>query len=345
MIELSHGFHIGNQEAKEITLRNREGMIVKLLNYGAAILEILVPDKDGQCENIVLTHEYMEDYIKNPSYFGVTVGRTSGRIAQGMFTLDGERYFLEKNFGIHHGHGGRRGFSHRLWDYFIEEEGGSSRVIFQYESRDMEEGYPGNLKGEVTYTLMAKNELLIEYGAISDKNTLCNLTNHSYFNLSGDNKRKITDQILCIRSKSFLELDENLIPTGKSIPVQNTPMDFREPKKIGEVIACTHEQLKRAGGYDHPWLLEDRENQIEMIDRNSGRKLSISTTYPSVVIYSYNFPNQERLKSGRRGSKFDGICFETQYEPDGIHHRSFHSAVLNPGKAYYEKTLLKFSIV
>jgi len=196
----------------------------------------------------------------------------------------------------------------------------------------------------VIYTLHDDNTFTIEYKAITDKTTLCNLTNHSYFNLSGNYKRPVTEQYARIDAESFLELDVNLIPTGKLVDVKGTPMDFIQRKQIGRDINNDYEQLKIANGYDHPWLLRGKENQIEMIDRESGRKMTITTTYPSVVIYSFNYPNNERLKYGKTAEKHGGICFETQYEPNGINAEGLNKAILKSEGQYYEKTEFKFSI-
>lgn len=330
---------------KAITIENSQNMLVKLLNYGAAIVELLVPDRHGRVENVVLTYEKAADYFNNPSFFGVTIGRTSGRIADGSFCLDGKKHVLEKNFGANHGHGGPKSFSHQVWDYLIDEKEDYITVSFLYTSRDMEEGYPGNLRVKASYTLTEANELFMEYEAFTDQRTLCNLTNHSYFNLSGNCKRKVTEQKLQVLSNYFLELNEKQVPTGRLLEVADTPMDFRQLKLIGEDIDSDYIQLRRTDGYDHPWLLQEQDNQIVMLDEVSGRKMSISTTYPSVVIYSYNRPNQDRLTEGKIGSKYDGICFETQFEPDGINHEHLHKGILDIGERYYHKTIFEFSTI
>lgn len=335
-------FNKDDKEAELVTIKNKNDMEVKLLNYGATIVEMLVPDRDGNVENIVLTYENIEDYIENQPYFGATVGRTSGRIANGKFILDGKVYELNKNYGINQGHGGQKGFSFRFWDYKIVEKESETVVEFAYLSKDMEENYPGNLNVKVIYTLTSSNEFIIEYEATTDKRTICNLTNHSYFNLSGNYKRKITEQYLKVKASNYLELNGNQIPTGRLINVENTPMNFKEYKLIGRDIDSDYEQLSMVNGYDHTWVLDEGEDQIEMYDELSGRKMIITTTYPSVVIYSYNFPNNEKLKYGRIGSKYDGICFETQYEPDGINNANLNSAVLDAGEKYYERTVFKF---
>jgi aldose 1-epimerase len=343
--EVESIFNHDGKEVKLITLRNKNEMEVKLLNYGAAIAEILVPDRCGKIENVVLGYADYKDYINNAPYFGAIVGRTSGRIGKGSFTLDGKVHQLEKNNGMNSIHGGKEGFSFKVWDYRTVEEAGKTSVEFYYTSRDMEEGYPGRLDARVKYSLNDNNELHISYEALSDKKTLCNLTNHAYFNLSGSYKRKVTEQYLRIRSDKFLELDKGQAPTGRLREVVGTPMDFREAKLIGRDIESSYDQLILARGYDHPWLLSAGNEQVEMHDPESGRKLTVSTTYPCVVIYSYNFADNERLKYGKPGSKYDGICFEAQYEPDGIHHEGFNTSVLNAGELYHERTILKFTVL
>lgn len=328
-----------------ITVKNRNNITLKLLNLGATLVELSMPDREEKVENIILTHKNIEDYIENPSYFGATIGRTSGRISEGKFQLDDVEYHLNKNYGINHGHGGLKGFSSRIWHYTIVEKPHETIVEFEYLSKDGEENYPGNMKIHVRYILSEENKLSIEYRAKTDTKTLCNLTNHSYFNLSGNYKRKVTQQYLILHSENYLELNDSSTPTGKLISVENTPMDFRHKKRIGRDINKDYLQLNLTKGYDHTWRLKDRKNQIEMIDEVSGRKMSIKTTYPSVVVYSFNFPNGEILKGGKKAEIQDGICFETQFEPDGINHNSLHSAILNPGEVYYHKTEYTFLIV
>ncbi|MBB6215251.1 aldose 1-epimerase [Anaerosolibacter carboniphilus] len=344
MYETEKVFRVDHKEATLISLKNRKGMELRLLSYGAAVVDILTPDREGRVESVVLSYENIGDYVKNSPYFGVTVGRTAGRIAEGTFCLDGKVYNLNKNYGPNHGHGGPGGFSFQVWDYEIQEVGSQNKVIFTYLSKDMEENYPGNLHAKVTYTLTEENEVVIEYEAETDRKTLCNLTNHAYFNLSGNYKRKVTEQYLRMDTDGFLRLNSCQIPEGEITPVMGTPMDFRSLKLIGKDIGTDDEQLIMAKGYDHPWMLCRRENQIEMLDEKSGRKMMIATTYPCVVVYTYNYPNNEKLKYGKVGSRHDGICFETQYEPDGIHHEHLHPAILDVGEKYYERTIFKFSI-
>lgn len=334
---------LSNKELSLITIENNN-IKAKLLNYGAILVELLVDDKDGKKENIVLTHKNIDSYIENPAYFGATIGRTSGRIANGKFKIDDKEYTLYKNYGQNSGHGGKEGFNKKIWDYKIIENEDEISVRFNYYSKDMEENYPGNLDVYIKYTLM-DNKMIIEYNANTDKKTLCNLTNHSYFNLSGNYERDITNQLLYINSNKFLELNDKMIPTGRFIDVTDTPMDFRKEKNIGESLEYNYSQIKLANGLDHPWLLNKSGNSITMIDYDSKRKMEISTSYPCVVIYSYNFPNDENLKYNKIGKKHYGICFETQYEPDGINHNNMNSSILKPNENYYEITEYKFSII
>lgn len=342
---VSNVMKVEGKDVALITLGNRNNLQVRLLSYGAVIAELLAPDREGNLENIVLTYGDTGDYIKNVPYFGATIGRTSGRIGGAGFTLSGRRYELGRNAGVNHLHGGTSGFSFKIWDYAIGEEEDRSWAEFSYLSRDLEEGYPGNLAARVRYILTDANELIIEYYAEADRDTLCNLTNHSYFNLSGNYKRKVSEQYLRLKSDYFLETDGNLVPTGRLLEVRDTPMDFNEGKLIGRDMGADYQPLVNAGGYDCPWMLSGSSEQIELYDEKSGRKMTVSTTYPCVVVYTYNFAGNEKLKYGKLGSKCDGICFEAQYEPDGINHPGMHTAVLRGGSSYNERTVFKLEVV
>lgn len=342
---VSNVMRVEDKNVALITIENRNNIQLKLLSYGAVIVELLAPDREGNLENIVLTYRDIEDYTKNKPHFGAIIGRTSGRIGGAGFEIAGEKYQLSQNNGLNNLHGGPGGFTHRIWDYTIEEEADRAWVEFSYFSRDMEEGYPGNITVKVRYILTDENELIIEYNAETDRDTLCNLTNHSYFNLSGNYKRKVSQQYLKLKSDHYLETDSDLIPTGKLLKVKDTPMDFNEGKLIGRDIEADFPPLVNAKGYDCPWMLSDDSEQIELYDEKSGRKMTVSTTYPCVVIYTYNFADNEKLEYGKLGSKCDGICFETQYEPDGINHQGMHTAVLKAGSSYNERTVFKLEVV
>lgn len=331
-----------------ITLKNDNNISLRLMDYGAAIIELMVPDRNGKPENVVLEYKNIEDYIKCSTHFGMICGRTSGRIADGRFKIDGIEYMLDKNEkGKTNLHGGYEGFSFKQWNYeIIEKTEGEAGIRFYLHSKDMEEGYPGNVDAEVLYTLDNKNRLSIDYKGKTDKPTLLNMTNHSYFNLSGNYKRSITEQFLYINADRFIELNEVMI--GINIKnVKGTPMDFTESKLIGQDINNPYLKKHTANGYDHPWILNDgdiNKPQVILEDRESGRVMRVYTTYPSVVAYSYNYPDNEVLKGDITGKQHYAICLETQYEPNGINYPGLNNSVLRPEKEYSEKTVFEFEV-
>lgn len=338
---------INGKDVSIILLQNDNNFSVRLMNYGAAILELLVPDRNGRVENVVLSYENMEDYNKCSTYFGMICGRTSGRIANGQFVLDGTKYTLNKNEkGTTTLHGGFEGFSFKNWNYKTFQNENEVGVSFFTSSPDMEEGYPGNVQVEVVYTLNNKNELALEYKGVTDKATLLNMTNHSYFNLSGNYNKPITEEALFIDADRFIELDENLIGIDVK-SVKGTPMDFTEAKLIGQDINSPYLKNHAANGYDHPWLLNGRDVKrpgVILSDKSSGRVLKLYTTYPSVVVYTYNYPKNELLKGGATGNIHHAICLETQYDPNGINYIGLNDGILRPDQEYNEKTIFKFSI-
>lgn len=338
---------INGQDVSIIMLENDNKLTVRLMNYGAAILELLVPDRDGNVENVVLSYENIEDYNKCTTHFGMICGRTSGRVANGEFILDGTKYTLNKNEkGITNLHGGVGGFSFKNWEFEIFQNENEVGVSFSTSSPDKEEGYPGNVQVEVIYTLNNKNELKLEYKGKTDKATLLNMTNHSYFNLSGNYKKPITEEQLFIDGDRFIELDEALI--GLDVKdVKGTPMDFTEPKLLGKDINSPYLKNHATNGYDHPWILNNRDiikPGIILSDKSSGRVMKIYTTYPSVVVYTYNYPKNELLKGGVTGKMHYAICLETQYEPNGINYPGLNDGILRPDEEYDEKTIFKFSV-
>lgn len=333
-----------NDKISKIILKN-DKVYIELLNLGATIKRIIVEDKNGKRENIVLTYKNEKSYIENPSSLGATIGRVAGRIGNASFELNELNYNLDKNNNGNCLHGGNEGFSKKIWDYkYIGEEEGDT-VVFSYLSHDGESGFPGNLNIKVIYSLK-NSELSIEYKAYSDKDTVVNLTNHSYFNLSGDNKRNILGQKLYINSKKICELDENLIPTGKFIDVEETPFDFNELKVIGEDIYCENKQLEIGSGYDHPWVLDKSdEYDAALIDEKSGRVMRVKTTQKAMVCYSMNFPDQLPLESGSVAKKHDAICFEAQNLPIGYDGCFLNNIILKANEEYYEKTIFKFTLI
>lgn len=329
------------------TLVNDHGMEVTSINYGCIITNIMVPDQNGQMENVVLGFDTIEDYEKHSPYFGAVIGRVAGRIKGGTFELDGAPYQLEKNNMGNALHGGKKGFDKKVWEVDVKSEDEESSVVYRSISQDGEEGYPGNVEIKVTYCLSNANELTISYEAVSDKKTLLNVTNHSYFNLSGDLKRDILNHALKVKSDSFLGLDDELIPTGEVLSVANTSFDFRESRMIQDGVSSSHDQNILAGnGYDHPFLLSENGNQeIVLSDEGSGRVLTIETDQPAVVLYTGNQLSSNFEIRGVQSQKYLGICLETQGLPDSIHHPHFPTNILEKGDVFRSKTIYKFGLL
>ena len=337
---------INGQQVTSTTLINDEGMEVTSIDYGCIITKVIVPDKNGQRENVVLGFDSLEEYKKHSPYFGAVVGRFAGRIKCANFELDGRTYQLERNNNGHHLHGGEKGFDKVIWSSEIISGENETSVVYTYMSSDGEEGYPGNLKMKVTYTLSNVNEFSISYEAVSDKKTLLNVTNHSYFNLSGDLKRDILDHELTLKSESFLELDKELIPTGHILSVKGTPFDFKEGRYIQDGVGSLHVQNILAGnGYDHPFLLSDNHNQeIILKDDESGRTLTIETDQHAVVLYTGTQMASDFDIRGVKSRKYLGLCLETQGLPDSIHHPHFPSNILDKDEVFRSTTKYRFSV-
>jgi aldose 1-epimerase len=341
-----HFGQIDNKKIHWFTLVNDHGIEITAINYGCIITKIITPDKVGNYENIVLGYDTLAEYEKNHAFFGAVCGRVAGRIKEGAFKLDGQDYSLVKNDNGNHLHGGNKGFDKVVWDAEIIENDLEIGVEFSYVSPDGEEGYPGNLAIKVAYMLNNDNELSIHYSGHTDQKTLLNVTNHSYFNLSGNLKRDILSHSLKIKSDRFLELNEDLLPTGIFKDVENTPFDFREEKFIEAGVMSDHPQNLLAGnGYDHPFLLNrNHDNEIVLQDPESGRTLTIETDEVSVVVYSGNSISADGEIRGIQSRKHLGICLETQGLPDAIHHPHFPSIILDKGQRYNSITKYKFGI-
>jgi aldose 1-epimerase len=337
---------IDGQTVNLFTVKNDNGMELSCINYGCIITEILVPDMHGKIENIVLGFDTIEEYRRYSPYFGAVVGRVAGRIKNGQFELDGKDYKLTQNENQNHLHGGNKGFSHVLWNVTIVEKKNKAGIEFTYTSPDGEEGYPGNLEMKVTYILNNQNELVISYNGIPDEKTLLNVTNHTYFNLSGNLEQDILDHDLTMKSDRFLELNDELLPTGGLCDVEDTPFDFRTGRKIREGADSSHPQNILAGkGYDHPFLLGgNHKREIILADEKSGRKLVIETDEPGVVLYTGNQLEEDFQIRGVQSKKHLGICLETQGLPDSIHHPHFQSAILEKGTEYQSKTKYLFTV-
>jgi aldose 1-epimerase len=328
------------KEVIEYTLANAAGLKVKILNYGGTITELYAPDKSGALGNVVLGYDSLSGYLQtgNP-YFGALIGRYGNRIANGKFTLDGKSYTLAQNNNGNTLHGGLKGFDKVVW---TAAPVGDNGLKLTYDSKDMEEGYPGNLHTEVLYTLTADNELKIEYTATTDKATPLNLTNHAYYNLSAGTDSTILDHELMLKADKYTEVNAKLIPTGKLPDVKGTPMDFTTAKKIGNDIA------KVSGGFDHNWVLNKGaglEKIAELYHPASGRFMEVFTTEPGVQFYSGNFLDGTltNTKGGKKIVQHAGLCLETQHFPDSPNQPAFPSTILKPGETYKQTTVYKFS--
>lgn len=331
-------------------LTNNKGVEAVVITYGATLVSLRVPDRNGKAADIVLGYDNLDAYEQGKSYFGATIGRYGNRIARGEFTLDGTVFRLPKNDGPNSLHGGMRGFNKRVWTAVDRSRAGAQVLELSYTSADGEEGYPGTLKVKVTYTLPAEtSELRIDYTATADKDTVVNLTNHSYFNLSGDLTKEIVDHQLLLRAPQFTPVDSTLIPTGELRAVSGTPFDFTKPALIGARINQDDEQLKFGKGYDHNWVLEKAEKTglqlaAEVFEPTSGRVLQVLTTEPGIQFYSGNFlDGTAKGKGGRLYAHRTGFCLETQHFPDSPNHPNFPSTVLKRGETYRTSTVLRFS--
>jgi len=331
------------------TMRNENGMRVAILNFGGAIQSLCVPDKDGKLADIIGGYDNVKSYVEGDGYQGALIGRFGNRIAKGKFTLEGKEYSLYINNNSNHLHGGKVGFSHRLWEV-TEQDGETPILVLHRLSPDGEEGYPGNLDVTVTYTLTADNRLSIRYEATTDKTTPLNLTNHSYFNLSGFASGKIFDHVLTMDADGFLETDEELIPTGTIVPVAGTPFDFRNGKTIGADFHADYEALKLAGGYDHCMVFTKNDSdeivlRATLHDPKSGRTMQMFTNQPCVQLYTGNFlKNPDHpFKGGYPQATQNAMCLETQHMPDAPNHENFTDCLLRPGEKYDYTTVYAFT--
>jgi aldose 1-epimerase len=326
------------------TLTNKNGMEAKFINYGAHLVSLSVPDKNGKPVNVVVGFDDIAGYKKALSaYFGATIGRYGNRIAKGHFVLDGKRYDLFINNKPNSLHGGKKGFNDVVWDAKKSDHA----IEFTYTSKDGEEGYPGNLKVKVTYTLTDDNQLKIDYLATTDKNTVVNLTNHSYFNLNGAGSGTVLNHTLQIDASRYTPVDSTLIPTGKIEPVAGTPLDFTKPVTIGSRISDKNEQLKFGKGYDHNFVLDQHDIKTPVATvtgDKSGIKMEVFTTEPGIQFYSGNFmQGANTIKGGGKDGYRTAIALETQHYPDSPNQPNFPTTELKPRQTYQSETIYKFS--
>ena len=342
-----HGITKEGREAALFTVTNKNGMTVVLSEYGARIVSLTAPDKNGVYADVVLGCDTLAEYENDKgAYFGATVGRCANRIRGGKFMLGGFPVILNCNDGKNHLHGGNVGFDRRVWHGESTDE---QSVIFSLMSADGDEGYPGNMNVDAKYTLSDNNSLTIEYSARSDKDTVVNLTNKSYFNLAGHDKNGADRQILRINADCFTGIDTELLPDGTIMPSECTPLDFRNYARINSRIDFDYIQLRNAGGYDHNFVLKKRERGLlslaaELYDTESERYMTVHTTLPGMQFYSGNFLDCIQGKGGALYMKRGGICLETQFFPNSMEHTHFPSPILRAGEEYRAVTRYTFSV-
>lgn len=346
-IKVSDFGTLGEGEKVQLfTLRNDNGMEVGIINYGGIIVYLTAPDKNGKFENVVLGYEALKDYQEGSPYFGAIIGRYGNRIKDGKFSINGTAYQLPINNEPNSLHGGKLGFDKVFWKAspFNQSE---PYLVLSYFSKDDEQGYPGNLDVKVTYRLQNDNSLKISYEAKTDKETIVNLTNHSYFNLSADFNKNILDHRLTIEANQFLPIDSSLIPTGEVRKLSGTAFDFRGPTKIGARIEAEDLQLKYSGGYDHCFVFTDSSKVLKKVasvsEAVSGRKMDVFTTEPALQFYSGNFLDGKYI--GAKGENYKhrtGFCLETQHYPNSPNEESFPTTILKPGEQFSSETVYKF---
>jgi aldose 1-epimerase len=328
------------------TLENESGMKADVTNYGGIIISLWTPDRNGEMGDVVLGYDNLVSYEKMNPFFGCLVGRYGNRIANGEFTLDSKNYQLAKNDGHNHLHGGLKGFDKQVWQAKAREMDDGPGLVLKYTSPDGEEGYPGTLSVKVVYTLTNEDALKIDYSASTDKRTVVNLTNHSYFNLSAGKADTILDHSMMLNADYFTPVDGTLIPTGEIQSVANTPLDFRSPTIIGARINESDAQLKFGGGYDHNWIVNGEPGQLRLAakvyEESSGRLMKVMTTEPAIQFYAGNMLPSIQGKAGRTYEKRAALCLETQHYPDSPNKAAFPSTVLNPGDTFTSTTIYKF---
>jgi aldose 1-epimerase len=345
----SYGKLPDGREVSQYTLKNAGGVEVRIINYGAIVTSIRVPDRDGKLADIVLGYDSLSGYLGDNAFLGAIVGRYGNRINKGRFKIDGQEYQVTVNDGENHLHGGKIGFNKVLWDAKVGPPAAEPALALTYISPDGEEGYPGTVTLTVTYTLTNENELRIDYEGKTDKPTILNPTHHSYFNLTGNPIETILNHELIIDADKITPVDAGLIPTGELADVANTPFDFRKPQKIGLRINEPNEQLQFGHGYDHNWVLNNYDRTVhevvELYEPLSGRLMEIFTDQPGMQFYSGNFLNGTiRGKNGVQYQHRTGLCLEAQCFPDSPNKPNFPSVILRPGQVYHQRTIYKFSV-
>jgi aldose 1-epimerase len=339
----------GLRDGKEVyllTLTNKAGNVIRLTNYGAKINWIEVPDKNGKKDNITFGYDTFDGTVAGDMSFGSVVGRYANRIARGKFTLDGVEYTLPLNNGPNTLHGGPGGWHSVVWNTEVLKDSNLPKVKFTYHSSAMEMGFPGNVEAEVIYTWTDNNEIVIDYKCTTDKKTVINVTNHAYFNLHGAGNGDILDHELTLRASAFTPVDSVMIPTGEIRPVAGTPFDFTTPHTIGERIGENYDQLILGKGYDHNYVLDNKEEvDVTVYEPVSGRVLEVITDQPGMQLYTGNFLTGNQIGHGGKQYNYrTGFCLESGHYPDSPNHPEFPSTVLNPGETYKTQTIYRFSV-
>lgn len=336
------------KDVELFTLENRNGMEVKITNYGCIIVSVKVTDKNGKFDDVALGFDKLSDYEERNPFFGAIAGRYANRIGGAKFTLDGKEYTLAKNDGPNTLHGGKVGFDKKVWKAQKIYKPDAVGLKLDYTSPDGEEGYPGNLKCTVTYLLTNDNEIRIDYAATTDKATVVNLTNHSYFNLEGEGAGQILGHVVTINADFFTPTDDHLIPLGEKRSVNGTPLDFSKGRRIGAHIDDNYKSLKQAIGYDQNFVLtggSGLKTAAKVVEPKSGRVLTMETTEPATQFYTGN--HMKRMPNCKNGHTYDfrnGFCLEAQHYPDSPHHPDFPTTILRPGDTYQQTTVYKFSV-
>lgn len=343
----SYGFTKEGTEVYAFTLSNINGLKVEIINYGGIVTKLLVPDNKGRFGDITLGFDNLEGYLNGHPYFGALVGRHANRIENAQFELNGNTYKLYKNDGNNHLHGGLKGFDKVVWSAETVPNAENDSLQLTYRSVDGEESYPGNLDVKVTYTLSDGNELIIAYHAVSDNDTVVNLTNHAYFNLRGHSAGDVSNHEVMINADSFTVINSECTPAGEIRKVEDTPMDLRVLKPLATGLSSTYEQILNGGGYDHNWVLNTAgdisQKAAEVYEKTTGRVMEVYTTKPGIQLYTGNFLDGiGPCKEGALYIKRGGLCLETQFFPNAMKHKNFPSPVLKAGQEYNHKTIYKF---
>lgn len=336
------------EEVQIYHLENKSGAFAEVLQFGAILVKLCVPDRDGRLTDVVLGYDDLAGYEVNGCFFGATIGRSGNRIAQSRFTLDGKEIVLTPNEGANNLHSGPDGFEKKMWTASeISED--KNAVTFSRISPDGENGFPGEFNVSVTYEMTEENELRIVYGGVCDQTTIANMTNHSYFNLAGEGSGSAMDQYVTIHAEQYTPVGEESIPLGENAAVEGTPMDFRKAHKIGDEIEADFEQLRITGGYDHNYVTDGYNKAsireiAEAWSEKTGIQMNVLTDCPCVQFYAANFVDQEHGKNGHVYNKREAFCLETQVEPNAVNVENFHSPILEAGERYYSETIYRFSV-